>query len=183
MFAVHRAVGPPLRGLDRAHLRYRQDAASPPGVDRATPDTRTVGQQLAHIALGSRFAHRVHGDRVTDMSTINFQALFQDITAEGEKPRTKAETIDLLRSEGDHFASFLKSLPESVLAESVKMMPGASPATRTRFEMLLSVKEHEMHHRAQLMLIERLLGIVPHLTREFQERIARFEQPSGAAGR
>ena len=31
--------------------------------------------------------------------------------------------------------------------------------------MLLGVKEHEMHHRAQLMLIQRLLGMVPHLTR------------------
>jgi uncharacterized damage-inducible protein DinB len=27
------------------------------------------------------------------------------------------------------------------------------------------MKEHEMHHRGQLMLIERMLGIVPHLTR------------------
>jgi len=31
--------------------------------------------------------------------------------------------------------------------------------------MLLGVKEHEMHHRGQLMLIQRQLGIVPHLTR------------------
>jgi hypothetical protein len=38
--------------------------------------------------------------------------------------------------------------------------------------MLLSVKEHEMHHRAQLMLVERILGITPHLTREMQARMA-----------
>ena len=52
-------------------------------------------------------------------------------------------------------------------------MPAAMtiPA-KSRFEMLLSVKEHEMHHRGQLMLIERLLSIVPHLTREMQERMA-----------
>jgi uncharacterized damage-inducible protein DinB len=31
--------------------------------------------------------------------------------------------------------------------------------------MLLGTKEHEMHHRGQLMVIERLIGIVPHLTR------------------
>ena len=36
--------------------------------------------------------------------------------------------------------------------------------------MILSVKEHEMHHRGQLMLIERILGITPHLTRRMQER-------------
>jgi hypothetical protein len=28
------------------------------------------------------------------------------------------------------------------------------------------------HHRGQLMLIERMLGIVPHLTRQMQERMA-----------
>lgn len=47
-----------------------------------------------------------------------------------------------------------------------------TPASKTRFEMILGVKEHEMHHRAQLMLIERMLGVVPHLTREMQARIA-----------
>jgi len=36
--------------------------------------------------------------------------------------------------------------------------------------MLLSVKEHEVHHRGQLMLTERMLGIVPHLTRARQNR-------------
>jgi uncharacterized damage-inducible protein DinB len=43
--------------------------------------------------------------------------------------------------------------------------------------MILSVKEHEMHHRGQLMLIERLIGIIPHLTREMQARMA---QAAGA---
>jgi uncharacterized damage-inducible protein DinB len=53
-------------------------------------------------------------------------------------------------------------------------MPGEPPSSKSRFEMLLSTKEHEMHHRGQLMLIERLLGIVPHLTRE---RHARAQAP------
>jgi uncharacterized damage-inducible protein DinB len=41
--------------------------------------------------------------------------------------------------------------------------------------MMMSVKEHEMHHRGQLMLVERILGIVPHLTRQIQERMARMQ--------
>jgi uncharacterized damage-inducible protein DinB len=52
------------------------------------------------------------------------------------------------------------------------MPPGGSPATRTRFDMLLAPKEHEMHHRGQLMLLERLVGVVPHLTRQRQEQQA-----------
>jgi uncharacterized damage-inducible protein DinB len=34
--------------------------------------------------------------------------------------------------------------------------------------MLLGAKEHEMHHRGQLMLLQRLIGQVPHLTRQRQ---------------
>jgi uncharacterized damage-inducible protein DinB len=41
--------------------------------------------------------------------------------------------------------------------------------------MLLSAKEHEMHHRAKLMVMQRLLGIVPHLTKR------RMEMQSAAA--
>ena len=36
----------------------------------------------------------------------------------------------------------------------------------------MGMKEHEMHHRGQLMLIQRLIGQVPHLTRQTQERWA-----------
>jgi uncharacterized damage-inducible protein DinB len=52
------------------------------------------------------------------------------------------------------------------------MPPGGSPPSRTRFELLLGVKEHEMHHRGQLMLVERMIGITPHLTREQETRRA-----------
>jgi uncharacterized damage-inducible protein DinB len=46
------------------------------------------------------------------------------------------------------------------------------PRAKSRFEMLLATKEHEMHHRGQLMVVERMLGITPHLTRQMEERIA-----------
>ncbi len=52
------------------------------------------------------------------------------------------------------------------------MPPGGSPATRTRFDMLMAAKEHEMHHRGQLMLLQRMVGVVPHLTRQRQAQQA-----------
>ena len=54
------------------------------------------------------------------------------------------------------------------------------PQAKSRFEMLLGAKEHEMHHRAQWMLMERLLGITPHLTRQMEERLAAMKA-AGAA--
>jgi uncharacterized damage-inducible protein DinB len=86
--------------------------------------------------------------------------------AEAAKPRTKTEIIALLQDGGEKYAQTLESLSDDFLGQSIVMPPGGSPPSRTRFELLASVKEHEMHHRGRLMLIERLLGITPHLTRE-----------------
>jgi uncharacterized damage-inducible protein DinB len=54
------------------------------------------------------------------------------------------------------------------------MFPGMG-TPKSRFEMLLGPKEHEMHHRAQLMVVERMLGITPHLTREGEARRAAMQ--------
>ena len=135
------------------------------------PDYRTIGKTLVHIALGPSFQYYIHTNKITDLKNVNFADLMQKVMAEEAKPRTKAETIAMLKTEGDKFASYLENLSDSFLAEQVTWPPGMQPPSKTRFEMLLSPKEHEMHHRAQLMLIERMLGIVPHLTRQMQERM------------
>jgi uncharacterized damage-inducible protein DinB len=78
---------------------------------------------------------------------------------------SKDAIVAALRDRGEEFAAFLDGLTDDQLGEVVTFPPPVKPASRTRFEMLLAAKEHEMHHRAQLMIYERLLGIVPHLTR------------------
>jgi len=40
-----------------------------------------------------------------------------------------------------------------------------------------------MHHRGQLMLVERMLGLVPHLTRAMQARIAAMNSAAAGAAR
>ena len=136
-------------------------------------ECRSIGRTLVHIALSPRIQHHIQSNKIADLKTVNFPEVFQGLVAEEAKPRTKAEIVAFLKAEGDKFASFLESLPESFLAENVAMTPGLpGPATKTRFEMLLGPKEHEMHHRGQLMTIQRMIGQVPHLTRRFQERMA-----------
>ena len=140
---------------------------------RAAPDTRTVAQLLTHIAVVPRLPEQIHAtERRTTLEGFDFPGVFQGIIAEEQKPRTKAEILTLLREEGERFAKWLESQSDAFLAEQVKFPAGMTPPIKTRFEMLLGAKEHEMHHRGQLMLIERMLGIVPHLTRQMQERMA-----------
>lgn len=139
---------------------------------RAAPDVRTPAQTLVHIALAPQFQEQIHREQRQTMEGFDFQSHFAKMGAEEQKPRSKAQIVSLLREEGDRFANWLEGLSDDFLAERVKFMPGMTPPSKTRFEMLLGVKEHEMHHRGQLMLVERMIGVVPHLTREMQRRMA-----------
>ena len=149
----------------------------------AAPGVRTVAQTLTHIAFGTKFNEQVNRiERRSSMVGFDFPKFVRENAPEMEKPRTKGEILTLLRERGDDFAGWLESLSDDFLGESIAMPPGGSPPSRTRFDMLLSVKEHEMHHRAQLMVIERMIGITPHLTREMQARMAAMQQAAPQRG-
>jgi hypothetical protein len=139
---------------------------------RAAPDTRTVAQTLVHIALVCKLPEQIHGvERRTTLEGFDFPGFVGRLIADEQTPRTKAQVIGLLREGGDRFSKWLDGLSDEFLGERVTFPAGMTPPSKTRFEMILGVKEHEMHHRGQLMLIERMVGIVPHLTREFQARM------------
>ena len=137
---------------------------------RAAPGTMSVGEMLAHLASSTEWARIMHF--VERKESVGFED-FSRYMAEGQKIAdslaTKAEILAALKSRGDIFAAAVESMSEAQIAEQVKFPPPIEPPTKARFEILLGVKEHEMHHRGQLMLIERMLGIVPHLTRRRQE--------------
>ncbi len=140
---------------------------------RPAPNTRTVGELLAHISLAYTFQYQIHGqEHRTSLEGFDFPSLMQRLVAEEKIPRSKEQTLEMLRSSGEKWAGWLEGLTESFLGERVEMRAGMTPSSKSRFEMILSVKEHEMHHRGQLMLIERMVGVVPHLTRELQARMA-----------
>jgi len=133
------------------------------------PGTRSVSEQLQHIAFGTMIHYDFHRDkRVTTLKGYDFGAIVGRTNAEERKPRNKAEIIALLTEEGDKFETWLLSLSPDLLAETFTDMSEQNP--RSRFEHLLGAKEHEMHHRGQLMLMQRMLGLVPHLTRQREER-------------
>ena len=144
--------------------------------------SRSIARSLVHIALSPQLHLEIHaGERRTSFEGLDFPALMKRLGEEEARDRTKVQVIDLLKTEGETWASFLEGVSEDFLAEAFTMPPGATPATKSRLEMLLSIKEHEMHHRAQLMVAQRLLGIVPHLTRLRQEQAARKQAASSGS--
>jgi uncharacterized damage-inducible protein DinB len=149
---------------------------------RVTPESRSVAETLVHIAVGSRFPEQVHiVERRRTMEGFDFFGFMGKQGAEEKAPRSKKEIVELLRSEGEKFAKSLEGLSDSFLAERVEFPQNMQLPSKTRFEMLLSAKEHEMHHRGQLMVVERLLGITPHLTRQMEERVAAMKTAKAGA--
>jgi uncharacterized damage-inducible protein DinB len=144
--------------------------------------SRSVAETLRHIAVSTNWPIHAHGQGLTE---LNF-GLFMEVHAQQAKDeaelKTKSDIVKALHKNGEEFATFMEGLSDEILAEKVSFPPQSNQAPKTRFEMLLSSKEHEMHHRAQLMLVERMLGMVPHLTRAMQERMAatQQQQPAGA---
>jgi len=148
---------------------------------RPSPESRSVKQTLAHITTLTMFPMMLHGERIP-IEQIDFMEFMKKTGVEEASLQTKAQIIAKLRDTGDKFAAMLEGLnDEKFFAEEITFRPGSQPPSRTRFDLLLAAKEHEMHHRAQLMLMQRMLGIVPHLTREAQERMARFQQQTTTA--
>ncbi|MBI2821692.1 MAG: DinB family protein [Acidobacteria bacterium] len=146
----------------------------------AAAETRSVSRLLAHIAASPAFQYQIHGvERRTTLEGFDFPSIMERLAKEEQQSRSKSEIVEMLRREGDRLAGWLAGLPEDFLGERVTMPSGMTPASKSRFEMLLSIKEHEMHHRAQLILIERMLGIVPHLTREMQAHMAQRAATGG----
>jgi uncharacterized damage-inducible protein DinB len=145
----------------------------------AAPEVRSVARMLTHVAIATRIWEEIHKKRLTTLVGFDFFGTMDRFTAEEAKPRSKAEILALFRTEGEQFTAWLETLTPEILDETVTEPDGTT--VKTRFERLLGAKEHEMHHRAQLMLIERQLGIVPHLTRQFNERVAQMRARTAQA--
>jgi uncharacterized damage-inducible protein DinB len=132
---------------------------------RPTPEVMSIAEMLAHLAVTPSWQVDIHGRGISHIDFAAFTAHRQQAAAAEKALSTKAEIVNALREGGEKFASFVEGLDEAALSSTVTFPPPVQPSTKSRFEMLLGVKEHEMHHRGQLMLIQRLLGQVPPLTR------------------
>ena len=136
---------------------------------RAAPDTMSVGEMLSHLACSPHWAEQcLFVDKKSNVAMEDFGKWMGEIGIKQKALTSKAAIVDALKTNGEAFAKYLETASEAELGATVALPNGS----KSRFEMALGVKEHEMHHRGQLFLIERMIGIVPHLTRARQERQA-----------
>ncbi|HEY7790475.1 MAG TPA: DinB family protein [Vicinamibacterales bacterium] len=155
-------------------IKIAEDIPEDKYAFRPAPGAMSVAETLAHIAANSEGQYDMHAvKKITSFIGLDFDAWRKE-RAEAEAAlgaKGKSGIVDALRRNGDQWASYLAHTSEADLAQPITFPSHFTPPSKSRFEMLLSAKEHEMHHRGQLMVVERLLGIVPHLTREREARM------------
>ena len=138
---------------------------------RPTPDSLSVHEILAHLASYTTWYLKLHRDEKKDFVSFEDFGVYMGSTKAFEQALdTREAVLAALESEGEAFASMLDAMSDETLAERVSFTPPLE--SKTRFEMLLGAKEHEMHHRGQLMVYQRMVGVVPHLTRQRQAMMA-----------
>src|SRR5260221_3877713 len=83
----------------------------------AAPECKSVARMLAHIGIATRIWDEIHRKgRLTTMAGFNFFEMRERVEAEEAKPRTKAEIVELLRTEGEQVAAWVETLTPAGLA-------------------------------------------------------------------
>src|SRR5919109_5243975 len=76
------------------------------------PGVKPVAKQIAHIATVTQLWPEIVNKDLTTLVGFDFLGLRERLQAAEAKPRTKAELLDLLQSDGEKFATWLESLSE-----------------------------------------------------------------------
>jgi uncharacterized damage-inducible protein DinB len=159
------------RTVRKNTIQIANDIPEDKWMFRAAPGTRSIGELLAHIAAITHASRGIHiVDRRTAMTGEDFGPYMAASAAYERTLTSRAAILQALEVNGEEFARDLEAQADADLATAVQFAPPLQPPSKTRFELLLGVKEHEMHHRGQLMLLQRMVGVVPHLTREREAR-------------
>ena len=157
------------RTVRRNTVQVAEDIPEDKYSYRAAADTMSVAEMLAHLACTPHWAQQCFVvEKKTNVVMEDFGRWMGELNGKAKALATKAQIVAALKTNGETFANQLEGMSEAQLAQTITAPNGSKSA----FEMLIGIKEHEMHHRAQLFLIERMVGIVPHLTRARQERVA-----------
>ncbi|KAB2960361.1 MAG: DinB family protein [Thermoanaerobaculia bacterium] len=119
---------------------------------RATPETRTVAGQVAHVAQTIDW-FREGG--LEDRWRLDFETMM----AETDRVTSLAAARAWLEEAWNRLEAAVRALPETRLEEP--MAPNPILQERRRYGAIEAITDHTAHHRGSLAVCVRLLGEVP----------------------
>jgi uncharacterized damage-inducible protein DinB len=135
---------------------------------KPAPESRTVIELLHHIIETQRV---LAGEMCRENTNFQrgFPALMAEFAGNTKEATTKEAVLELLRSSLEETKGTVMSFGD---ANFEKIMTRFDGKQCTKFEMLNFTVAHEMYHRGQLTVYERLLGIEPALTQFFRKMMS-----------
>ena len=135
---------------------------------RATPDTRNVAEIVQHVISTQKIIIGEACRPDTNLMRQSFAAHANEYAPGVSEATDKNGLLELLRTSMDESAARISSYGDK-LGESMTSLTG-QPTTKAAF--LTFGMSHEMYHRGQLTVFERLLNIEPALTEMFRRLTA-----------
>jgi uncharacterized damage-inducible protein DinB len=136
---------------------------------QATPESRSVAGMIRHIGEAQKFLMGELCRPDTDFKRVPLRELVEKHAAEAHSGGDKEELIGWLRSTMESAEADLRSFGEEALREKVQGMDGR---TMSKLSFLYFYITHEMYHRGQISVYERLMKIEPALTTKLKEFLA-----------
>jgi uncharacterized damage-inducible protein DinB len=135
---------------------------------RATPETRTIAEILQHIVEVQRMLVGEASRADANMRRQSFADHVQEYAPEVKAVTDKNGLLELLRSSMEVCEASLRSNDGLMNGE----MGGIDGKPVPKLKALNFAMSHEMYHRGQLTVYERLLSLEPALTRQFAKMTA-----------
>ena len=135
---------------------------------KPAPESRTVIELLHHIIEIQRV---LAGEMCRENTNFQrgFPALMADFAGQVKEATTKESVLESLGSSLEETKAIVVSFGDSNFEQTMTRFDGKQC---TKLEMLNFTLAHEMYHRGQLTVYERLLGIEPALTQFFRKMSA-----------
>jgi uncharacterized damage-inducible protein DinB len=135
---------------------------------RASPETRTVTELVQHIIETQKF---LVGETCRDDSSLLRQSFADHLNEYASDVRSvsdKAGLLNLLATSMDQTEASLRAKADC-LGDTIMGFDGKP---RVKADFLNFVISHEMYHRGQLTVYQRLMGIEPQLTQRLKKFFA-----------
>lgn len=132
---------------------------------RATPDTRTVTEVLQHAVEAQKMLVGEACRTETNLLRQSFADHIKEYAPEVQGITDKNGLLELLRSSMELAEATIRAQGDK-LNQSMRRFDGKE---MSKLNFLHFAATHEMYHRGQLTVYERLMNIEPALTQRFRK--------------
>ncbi len=141
---------------------------------RATPETRSVAELLQHIVQTQKMLVGEVCRDDTNLMRQSFADHIKEYAPDVAGVSDKNGLLELLRSSMEPSEAAIRGCGDG-LQQKMRRFDGKEVS---KFDFLNFAVAHEMYHRGQLTVYERLLGVEPALTQYFNKRFLTAAAPT-----